>query len=224
MIFSSNFQMTTVSGASSLGLIFGFELGLVAGVSQIPEIQKIDASAGDSMPHAGLMAVVSVPFGITGELMLIPGISIGDGELSNTGIGLKWTLTNTLLSIPMVDVALRYQMTDTKFEYKQDVSGTQTTVEFSDKITSLQVLVGLTTLPIVKPYIGLGTVSADGEFNVQGSNTIFNFTASTTASKKLSDSIMLLGVEVNLLFFKLGLEYSSLFGSDRFTGKLALSF
>ncbi len=226
--FSANFAFTTVSGAGSLGKIFGAEVGVIVGTSQSPNLDNLaqesnSSSSMGTLAHGGLVGIVSVPFGITGEVMMIPKMNMPDGHFSNTGLGVKWTITDTLLPIPMIDLAVRASMTKTKFEYSQPVSNVDTDVTFDDSQTAIQFLVGI-DLPIIKPYIGVGTVTAEGEMGISGANTIFNFTSSTKASSKVTSSQMIVGAEVRLLLIKFGFEYSKMFDTSRYTGKLSLAF
>src|SRR5690606_36187238 len=64
--FSANFNHTSVSGASPLGDIYGFELGLVGGITKTPEIneqvKKGDPNAkADQIPHGQLLGVLTIP-------------------------------------------------------------------------------------------------------------------------------------------------------------------
>ena len=75
--FSANFVHSTVSGASTMGSIFGFEVGIVGRVSDASKIGALvkeqDANSDvSSLYDAGLMAQVSIPFGITAEMVYLP--------------------------------------------------------------------------------------------------------------------------------------------------------
>ena len=72
---SATFAHTSVSGASPLGDIWGFEIGVVGGQINTPEVDKLvkrgDPSASaDKLPGAEILGVVSVPFAITGPRSL----------------------------------------------------------------------------------------------------------------------------------------------------------
>ena len=226
--FSSNFAHTTVTGANTEGSIFGFQVGLIGGLTNTTNLDKlvkeVDPSADTAyFPHGGLFGVVSVPMGFTLEALLIPGLNAAGADFSSTGMALKWTLTET---IPLpVDIALRGHYTTTQLEYNQVIGGVPTDVEYSNTTMGLQAILGV-NLRIIKPYIGVGTIQGDGEITVKGTQTIFDssFTTSNKASKAVSDTQTLAGVEVSLLLIKLGLEYSSQFGADRYTFKLAAGF
>jgi len=76
--FSANFVHRPVSSAAPLGDIIGVEIGLIAGQTDAPKIKEISQredptnSDVDSLYHAGIHVAVSVPFGITGELIALP--------------------------------------------------------------------------------------------------------------------------------------------------------
>ncbi|MCB0356861.1 MAG: hypothetical protein KDD40_07630 [Bdellovibrionales bacterium] len=226
--FSANFAHTTVTGANTEGSIFGFQVGLIGGLTNTTNLEKLvkefDATAdAGKLPHGGLFGVVSVPMGFTFEALVIPSLDAAGASFSNTGLALKWTLTE---AIPLpVDVALRAHYTKTSLEYSQLIGSpaVDTKVEYNNTTTGVQALVGL-NLRILKPYLGVGTISGDGEVNVKGTDTIFNFTSSTKASKKSTSTQMIIGTEISLMLVKLGLEYSSLFGTDRYSAKLAVGF
>ncbi len=225
---SANFAHTAVTGANTQGSIFGFQIGVVGGVTQTPQldtlVSQFDSSADSAgLPHGGMVGILSVPFGITLEAMIIPSMELSGSTFSNTGMALKWTISD---SIPLpIDVALRAHYATTDLSYSQLVSGVDTKVNFTDTITGFQVLAGLNLL-MVRPYVGVGTISGDGELEVSGSQTIFDtsFTAGTKASKKVNSTQFLVGAEVSLLLIKLGLEYSSQFDTDRYTAKIAVGF
>src|SRR5690349_1218706 len=80
---SANFTHTSVSGAAPLGDIWGFEIGLVGGVTKTPELNKfakeVDPSTSlEQIPHAEILGVVSVPLAITGEIGIVP--KVGSDE------------------------------------------------------------------------------------------------------------------------------------------------
>jgi len=78
---------------------------------------------------------------------------------------------------------------------------------------------------VIEPYVGIGTVTAKNDLSYSGTS-IFNssLTTSTSASKSPTSTQMLLGVNVNVLFFHLGAEYFSAFGTSGYSAKLAFGF
>ena len=76
-------------------------------------------------------------------------------------------------------------------------------------------------LVIVEPYIGIGLIESDSD--LAASASIFNFTTNTSASAKESSLHLTVGLEVNLLILKAGLEYNRAFDVDRLSAKVGFS-
>ena len=72
------------------------------------------------------------------------------------------------------------------------------------------------------PQLSVFAVSAKGELSAT-SPTVFKGGAES-ASAKSSGAMWMLGTELKLVFFKLGVEYTNLLNTSRFTGKLAFYF
>jgi hypothetical protein len=229
--FSGNFMHHSVMGASSLGTIFGFELGLIGGMQKTPEIdalvKRADPSKGVSnLIHAGLLGVVGIPFGLSAELVMVPKLSGGGGEFQYTSMGLKWTMTDELLAVIPFNIALRGTMTNSTFSFKQTISGgIESTVENKNSITGLQLLVS-PRLPIFEPYAGIGMMNAKNTLSVSGTGTVFDssFTTAQSADSSPSSTQYLVGANVRLLVMVLGLEVSSAFGATQTTGKFSFAF
>ena len=234
---SANSSYHSVTGAGTLGSIFGFEFGLVGGLTNTPDInsysRQVDSSADISrLPHASILAAVSVPLGFTGELLLFPEMSVGDVKYQQFGGSVKWTATDALI-LPF-NLAVRAFVTSNKLSFEQTVSNTSTggvptrmTVTQDNNQMGLQLLAS-PNLPFVEPYVGIGTVKATGKLKVTGTpnGTIFdpNFTSSQSAESSPVSTQLLLGVNANLLVLNLGLEYSRAFGTDSYNFKLGFRF
>src|SRR3954465_12082779 len=100
---STNFLHTSVSGAGTLGHLFGFEVGLVAGQTATPHINTVAHKADPSVdagkvPNAALLGVLTVPLGITGEVMLLPKSGGDDFKVRTLGLAAKWTITELFFS------------------------------------------------------------------------------------------------------------------------------
>lgn len=226
--FAGAFTHTTVSPASSLGKMFGFELGVVAGVAQTPGIEKLNkeydpTSDFSAMPHAAIVAMVTVPFGLTVEAAFLPEQDTEDVDLSLMSIGLKWTLTESLLSLP-VDLAVRGFQTNADIGFQQVISPatTPTDVDIETSMTGFGLLVSK-KLTVFEPYLGLGMVSGDGDLKIGGSNSFLDSNA-LSANADFSGSHIFAGFNLNLLILKLGLEYGKVIDADRASAKLALAF
>ncbi len=229
--FSANFVHRPLTPASSLGAIFGFEVGIVASMTDAPKIGEItkredptDSDPIDKLLNAGLMGAVSVPYGITAELILLPEQDLGDLTISNYSLGVKWTFSS-LLPIPVVDLAIRGHYGTTDISYNDTVSAVATEVSL-DNSTMGFTLLASANLMIVEPYAGVGFVSRDTTLKASGSAQIFN-TSFTTSQSQTTDGSSLqyfAGVEVDLLFIHLAAQYENVFDTSIVSGKLSFAF
>lgn len=226
--FSGHFAHSSVSGAKSLGAIFGFDVGLIANTTSTPEMDKIAKRSGgsgiDNLYGGGLLGIVSVPLGFTGELMIFPKTSAAGASLESNSMAIKWTFTDVLTSLP-VHMAVRGFSTTSKFGFEQDISGVNSTVENKNTVTGVQLLVS-PPLPIVEPYAGVGMLTGKNELSVTGSGTIFDtsYTSSQSADKSTSSTQLILGVNAKLLLFSVGAEYTQAFGTSKYAAKLGFAF
>jgi len=225
--FSGNFVFSSVSGAGALGKLFGVEVGVVGGLTTTDEIDKLAKQAdpdvdASKIPHGGLLARLSVPLGLTGELLYLPTIGKKEEFAFNTmGLAVKWTITDTLLELP-VDLALRGHFSKSKLQFSQNL-GTPIDVDFDDTTMGLTALVSKSFI-VVAPYAGIGYVKGDGDFKLSASGSTFFDTLVDSRSASDSSLQYLAGVEVNLLFLKLGAEFSHQLDVNRFTLKTAFYF
>ncbi|NJL24990.1 MAG: hypothetical protein HC902_07325 [Calothrix sp. SM1_5_4] len=228
--FSANSLHTSVSGAGSLGSIFGFELGLVAGMTRTPEVDRIvheaDASANaKSIPHAALLGVITVPFAITVEAGFVPKVGQDEFKFSSFAGAVKWTPTDLFFELP-VSLAAKAHFSQARLDFKETIQSVPTTFKYENSIFGLTALVSK-NLGIVEPYFGLGWLSGKGELDVNGSTNVFadvTYAASQSASATRTTTTWMLGAELKLLVLKLGAEYASLYGTNRYTGKLSFYF
>lgn len=227
--YSANFMHTSVSGASSLGEIFGFEIGLVGGVTDSPKLNELiketdPSEDNEQLPHAGILGMVSVPFGITGELSFIPSQSSDNFEFQTTSLALKWNFSE-YLPIPLIDIAARMHYSTSEFKYTDRVDSVDTTVTLDQSVFGAH-LVASASLVLVEPYAGIGFARGSTDLGTSGNVTIFDttFTSSTSQSTSVTSAHLFAGVQLNLLFVKLGGEYSRAFGTNRYTGKLSFYF
>ena len=223
---SANTSYHSVTGASSLGTVFGFEVGVVGGLTNTPDInalsKQVDASADVSrLPHAALLLGASVPLGFTGELLFFPEMTFSTVKYSQFGASLKWTATEALV-LPF-NLAVRGFISSNKMAFDQVVSGNNVTVNEENSQTGIQLLAS-PSLPMVEPYVGVGIIKANGKMSVTGSNTIYAFTTSQCAESSPTTTQFLLGVNLNLLIMNLGLEYSTAFGTSSYNAKFGFKF
>lgn len=230
--FSANFTHTAVTGANTLGSVFGFEVGLIFGGTKIEELEDIiketdpDADVPGLLPHGGLMGMVSVPFGWTFEATLIPQFGEDDFKFSNLTAAVKWSITETLLSELPLSIAIRGHYAKTSIDFTQiDPGGTPATVNGSldNTVTGLQAVVSKNFL-VFSPYAAVGFLQGSGDLSVNGTDSIFNFTASNSASADVTSTQIVIGGELKLAIFKLAGEYSRQFETERFTAKASFYF
>lgn len=227
--FSANSLHTSVQGAAPLGDIWGFEVGLVGGLTQTPELDKIvkQAEAGasaDQIYHAELLGVLSVPFALTGEIGLIPKLGGDDFKFSAMSLALKFTPTELFFELP-VDIAVKAALTKVEAEFHQEVNGNPVDYDFTNDVTHIGVFVSKNFV-VLEPYAGVGLVNAKGDLSFSGTALVFDptYTVGTSASEKTSSTAFILGTEAKLLLLKLGLEYTHVFDTSRFTGKISFYF
>ncbi|MCM2281006.1 MAG: hypothetical protein NDI61_04080 [Bdellovibrionaceae bacterium] len=233
---SANTSLHNVMGASSLGSIFGFEIGVVAGVASTKEIERLVQEASPTtevpfIPHAGLVGAVTVPFGITAELAIVPEITAEGAKYSSFAGAVKWALSDELIPVIPFNLAVRGFMANSEFKFSQTINNASTgdlpvnvNVAYDGNVTGLQLLAS-PKLPVFEPYIGVGYLSAKGDLSVTGhaSASFFDSTAQSATTKPTS-SQFLAGVNVSLLLLKLGAEYSTAFGTSTYTAKLSVGF
>ncbi|MAF77569.1 MAG: hypothetical protein CME63_03410 [Halobacteriovoraceae bacterium] len=234
--FSGNFVHSTVSGASSLGSVFGFEVGLVGRMTDAPRIKKIVQEQDpdndfDSLYDAGLMAQVSIPFGITAEMIYLPEVDLSDLKANRTSFGVKWTMTDGVLALPF-NLALRAHYSTSDLSYSDVINNSSTggmdvnsVIGIKSKSMGANVTASFDLL-VFEPFVGVGYVSSDTDINVNasGGSNIFTYTDSQSASSKSSGLHYFAGAQVNLLLFKIGAEYSNVYGVDRVAGKISFGF
>lgn len=234
--FSGNFVHTSVSGASSLGSLFGFELGLAGGISTTPGlnslIKKSDPLAEDArLIHGGIVAQISVPFGLTFEGSAIPSLGNETMKITTTNFGLRWTMTDTIFNLPF-SLALKAHTSRTSLRFATVINNSSTAnlpvdskLELASSSNGLALVLSKELL-IFEPYLGIGVLKSSGEFRILGSGNIFDSSLTTEQSASASTSGIHFfgGAEVKLFFLKAGLEYSKTIDVSRVTGKLALSF
>lgn len=233
---SANSALHNVGGAGGLGSIFGFEFGLIGGVTSAKEIEKLVKEASPStelsaIPHVGLVAAVTVPFGITIEAQLVPEFEAEGAKYNSFAGALKWSLDEFVPVIPFHLSARGFYGTS-ELSFAQTINNASTgnvptnvNVKYAGDVMGLQLLAG-PKLPIFEPYVGVGYVSAESDLGVTGSATatFFDFTSAQSATSEPSSSQLVAGFNVKLLLLSLGAEYARAFGTDSYTGKLALSF
>lgn len=226
--FGANFSHRSVTGASSLGNVFGFEAALVGGTTSSPRTNDLSKQAGggdlNSLITGALLLGVSVPFGFTFEGMLFPSLTVSGVRLSGNSLGLRWT-TNDVLPILPFNLAFRYNISQASLGFSQSIPGADGNISAKTSVQEFGIYAS-PNLPVIEPYAGIGLINMNGDVTFTGSGTIFNtsYTTSKSASVSTSSLKYVLGVSFYLPFFTAGVEYVSLLGTSGFGGKLGISF
>ncbi len=238
--FSALLSHTTVSPASGLIKKGGFEFGLMAGTSSIPNIQRGLAQRDPStttpskMPNAGLIGIFSFAKNLTLELKIIPEIASEKMYLGSQSAALKFTF-HDWFEDPAVVTSFRLQLTNSYIKNEQKISDATSGLEVDGqtKFTSLSYgvasLLGyrmiLSEIFLVEPFIGGGVLQANSRYEIFADvpTTMFS-SGSTSMTSSLPGLMFMLGVQAHSFYSKLGLEYSRVFDSDRVTFKLSFGY
>lgn len=224
---SANFTHNSMLGAAKMGSLLGVQVGLVGASTSTPKTNDIVKRNADAelpnMYNAGLLVAVGIPFGIAFEGVLLPETKASGASISVTSLAVKYNM-NDLIPILPLNLALRGFYSSAKFKFDQTVSSVTSSVENKTSVSGLQILLSPMT-PLIDPYVGIGLLSASNTLETSGTS-IFDpsYTTSQSESKSISGTQFLAGVDLNLLLFKLGAEYSQAFGTSRYGLKLAVGF
>ncbi len=223
--FSVNFAPTSVSGAASLGKVFGFELGFVGGATKAPNVEAYaerttSQDAPNSLPHALIFAAVSLPYGFTVEAGGAPKVKIEGGDFNYGFFGAKWTFFDTLF-----DAALKLNVGKVGFSFAQNSGGVNGTVDFQDTIQTFMIMASKNFV-FIEPYVGIGSIKTDGKIKVTGTGTVFDttYTSAQEATQSPSGSYFAVGANMNLFVLKFGLEIAKGFGTQSVSAKFAFYF
>lgn len=227
---SANFNHTSVSGATGLGTIFGFELGLVGGITKIPKIETMvhrvePQTKAKEIPHGQLLGRITVPAGFTIEAGFIPKMGNKDFKFQTLSLAGMWTPTEVFLDWPL-SVAAKAHITQTSLNFQDEVGSPPVDTKFDYKsTTTVLTILASKDFVVVEPYFGLAFGQTKGDLDVTGSSTVFvGGVGQQKGSAKSSGSGFLVGTELKLLVFKAGIEYSKMFDTSRFSGKLSFYF
>lgn len=215
---------------SSMGRIFGFEVGIIGGVTKSPSlnslVQQVSTTDASSIPHAGLVGALTIPFGLTFEALYLPTQTFGGLTYQQYAGAAKWTFTDG--SVFPVNLAARGYMAASTLSFTETVPSTTTTATISNSTTvqGIQLLASPKLIPILEPYVGIGFANATGTLSSSSAAPIslFSFTSAQSASSNLTSTEILAGLDVHLLLLGFGAEWSHAFNTDSYTGKLSVKF
>ncbi|MBT4761527.1 MAG: hypothetical protein HOO06_07515 [Bdellovibrionaceae bacterium] len=226
---ASGFTHVSLRPASALGTIFGIEVAGYVGTTAADKISTLtraaDANAGEIiLPHAGLAAAISVPYGVGLEFNLVPSFDADGAGFSSNSFAAKWTLTKGMLDLP-VDLSVSASMANLSMSLAQSVPGATGQYDFDTTNTTLMFMISKDFM-FIEPYFGFGSVSISGDtkFNATASDSGFTFTTGNSISSSLSGTQLVAGVQLNLLFLTLGFETGTVMGASRSSFKLGLKF
>lgn len=236
--FSGNFAYSTVTPASSLGGLWGFEFGVVGGMTKAPElkalVQRSSASYDeDSLYHGGALLRIGAPLGLTGEALIIPETKVSDLKVSQYAGSVMWTITDVFMEDLPVTVATKGFYSKTSASYSQRVTrGTpggvavNANIDFDNTIFGGQLLVSKKVL-VFEPYVGIGYAKAKGDLSVNAAtapNAYIFASGERSASSKPSSVQLMAGLDIRLFFLTLGAEYQRSFGTSSTTGRVSFRF
>lgn len=238
--FTALLSHTTVSPASGLMKKKGFEIGLIAGTSSIPNIQRGLAARApgevtpSKMPNAGLVGLFAFAKNLTLEVKIIPEISSETMYLGSQSAALKFTF-HDWFEDPAWVTALRLQLTNAYIKNQQKIteSVTGTEVDGQTKFTSLSygaaMLLGyrkvLDETFLLEPFIGGGVIRSTSKYEIFADVPTQMFSAGGNAMTSTGTGLMfMLGCQVHAFYSKFGIEYSRVYDSDRMTFKLSFGY
>lgn len=232
---SANSLFNSATPASSLGALFGVEVGITGGFTNTPEInrlvnQQIPGTKADMFPHAGLLGAVTFPIDVTAEVLYVPQINAQGVQFNALGGALKWTPTDGVLVWPF-NMSVRAFMTKTQMSFNQIVNNSSTgntdvdtTVTYNGDVKGVQLLVSPKVIPVLEPYLGVGQYYATGNMSLSGTARIFVFSNSQSASSSPSSVGYFGGLDVRLLLLSFGVQVERAFDTNVYTGRLSLRF
>lgn len=232
--FSGLFVHTSATPPTSLGKIFGVEAAVIAGAAEVPGIERISQRIDPTVdipyaPFAFLYGAVSIPFGITIETNLLPTIDVSEFEMSHYGLGVKWSLVDSLLPDLPFDLAVKTFYSKSELGFTQTIPSPTTVVNvgFENNMFGVETVLGI-SLPLVQPYAGVGYVTSRSDLSgtAQADPSFSLFLDNVSQSKKTTVESMryILGCQFNLAMMKMTLEYNRVFDNNRLAAKLGFAF
>lgn len=238
--FSALVAHTVVAPASGLLRKGGFELGVIAGTSSIPNIERAiaardpSASTESRLPNAGLIGLYAFAKSLTLELKIIPEISSSTLYMGSQSVALKFSF-HDWFDDPSWVTGLRLQLTNAYIYNDQQVTNPITggQVDGRTKFASLSYgLVGLLGYRkiledtfLLEPYTGVGVIRAESKYEIMADVPTTMFASgSSSESSSQNGIVFLLGVQAHMFYSKVGLEYSRIFDSDKTTLKISFGY
>ena len=229
--FAVNFSHSTASSLQTKG-DWGAEVGLVAGVSGSPSLQKAMNDAdeyGDDYKklfHGGLLLRGHYKWDIFAEVSILPSQDVNQMEVNNKTFALGWN-AGSYFNLGY-DLSVGANFSNSEVSFDQDVVGgvddvnADVTVDSSTKI--FWVGAGR-TYGNWNPYVKLGSATTDSDVEAStASGSIFNYTNARKESVSSSGEFLVLGTTLDVNYIRFGLEASQTVGVRRLTGKISYAF
>ena len=236
---AANFNYSTITPASSLGKIWGVELGVVGGITKAPNtlsfVQIADpaTSMKANLPHANIIARVGIPYGMTFEAMGFPKKTISSLTTKSYGLALQWTVTDLFFTELPFFLATKafYSKTSLNFAQTFTVSGVSVpgTVSLTDSNYGLQAAISKRFL-FLEPYLVVGYGKTSASMSVSPGSLTYSLLSSTytttnaTATSSPKTVFFLLGTDAQIAFFSLGAEYQRSYGTSSYSGRVSFRF
>ena len=224
---SADFKHTSVSGASPLGHLFGFEIGVVATSTMTPNLNRLVHSADSnsslrSLPGGEFLGALTVPLGLTVELAGLPKIGTSSLHLSSYTLGVKWTVSE-VVPLPF-DLAVKVQSTELHVDAHQSINDVDAHYKYDGWVHGLEFIAGY-DIGLVAPYVGLGLLRGTGDMRADGVVAFApEYSQDNHGTATRGSTELLIGAEARLLVAKVGVEYARLFDTERWAGKLSVYF
>jgi hypothetical protein len=227
--FSANQGHTSVSGAAPLGHLYGFEVGVLGGVTQTPDIENLVHQTSPStnvsqIPNVAILGAVTIPLGFTFETNFLPKVGSSDLKASVFSLAAKWTLTEVVIPYLPFSLALKGHYATTELDGNTTVNNVATTMKYTSNVYGLDLLASK-DLVFMEPYVSVGYMSGTGKLST-GAGDIFDPSLSTSGSASATGSGLrfMVGTEFKLALIKIGFEYQNALSTSRYLGKVSLSF
>jgi hypothetical protein len=224
---AGTFTHSSVSPASGLGDYFGFEFGVIGGITYTPHIYTlVNESAPNNdvryLPHINLLMAFSIPMGIKIEATFLPSVTDYGITLQSYSGAILWNLSDTILPLPF-ELAVRIHESLALVKFDETVSGVTEGVQISSINQGIDIIAS-DNFGLVEPYAGIGGVKTYGEVKLSGPNSIFSFTNALSASADVLGFELLAGVNLRYKHGVFGLEIADIFNDTRALTKISAVF
>lgn len=225
---SSNSVHMSNTGPAGYGRIFGFEVGLVAGVTQTPGLDTVakktnSANSITSLPNAAVVAGLTLPLGFTFEATYTPKITSNNVNYQANSFALNLKM-NDLIPVLPIQAALRGIYGTSDFSFSQTVASVTQDISNRNQVSGVQLMLS-PTVPVVETYVGVGALSASNRLSSSVS-TIFlpAVTTDLSFSRTVTSTHLFAGLGFNFGFVRIGAEAGSAFNNTRYSLKLTAGF